>query len=92
MILVVIKAKKLISALLDGAILQKIHNKNDFLFGGTEYLYAFIQNEQIGFESKGFILPTKNPDERVIDVLKNPNDWEICERTMQQGPPYPWQN
>ena len=84
------EAKKLINALLDGAILQQIHNENDFLFGGIEYLFAYTQNEQIGFESKGWIYPNKNSEERVIDVLKNPSNWTICEKSMKDGYPYPW--
>jgi len=86
----ILKSKELINALLDGAILERTHNENDFLFGGIEYLYAFIQNDKVCFESKGFTLPTKNTEERVIDVLKNPNDWKISCHSMSNGFPYPW--
>ena len=83
-------AKKLINALLDGAILENVHNQNDFLFGGTEYLYSYIQNDKICFENKGFILPTKNVGERVLDIFENPNNWKISDHSMKDGYPYPW--
>lgn len=84
------KIKELVNALLDGAILQQVHNENDFLFGGIEYLFAYIQNDQVCFESKGWISPNKNSEESVIDLFKNPDNWSICEKSMKDGYPYPW--
>ena len=85
-------AKTLVQALLDGAILQKIHCNNDFLFGGTEYLFSYIQKDQILFESRGYILPETTPEERFLNLFKDPASWSICEKSMKDGFPYPWSN
>jgi hypothetical protein len=74
---------KLIQALLEGKILYKIHHNDS---DSTEWLFQ----DDGYYEMRGWSTAYGNVDNRVLDVLKNPDNWNIHTHTMNDGYPYPW--
>ena len=76
---------KLIQALLEGKILYKIHHNDS---DSIEWLF------QDGgcYEIRGWGTACGWGDvgNRVLDVLKNPDNLSIHTHTMNDGYPYPW--
>lgn len=77
------KSLILVQALKSGKILFKHYSK----VNENEFLFMEIPNY---FEIKGWGAAIGAPSERVIELITNPEDWNIHEHTMEMGYPYPW--
>ncbi len=77
------KVKYLIDELLNGKILYRKHYNDD-----TRIEYIFQENEI--FEIKGWGTAYGNVNDRLVDIISNPNHWEVHMHLLSDGAPYPW--
>ncbi len=82
------KSCLLIQALKEGKLLSRHYERSE----RKEYFFAYILNDELFFESKGWMSGIGNFKDRLSDIITHPELWEIDEFEMSQGYPYPWSN
>jgi hypothetical protein len=72
------ESDKLIKALKEGkGLCKKDCDKDDPTYVyGVEFLY--YDNEYKGFDRKGWGSALGTVEQRLLDIIKNPENWEIC--------------
>jgi hypothetical protein len=74
---------QLIQASFEGKILYKTHNNS------PDCIEWLFQDGGI-FEMRGWGTAYGNVGNRVLDIFKNPDNWNIHTHTINDGYPYPW--
>ena len=77
---------ELIQALKEGRLLCK----HDSQVNEKEYLFAYVLQDSLYFECKGWRSALGSYTDRLVEIITDPELWEIDEFKMSQGYPYPW--
>lgn len=80
------KSSELIQALKEGKLLSKYYPQ----VNEKEYLFAYVFQDSLHFECKGWASALGSYTDRLVDIITNPEEWEIDEFEMSKGYPYPW--
>jgi hypothetical protein len=74
---------EMIDCLINGAVLERFEKEASDEFS-NRYLYLYFDG--IFYETKGWGSHYVKPEQAIMDIIKNPNNWVISDYTIEDKP------